>query len=337
MRINHRSIGKYSGPVIYGTETASVPKGSTAEYHAERAYWLTGQVETGNKMGSVMMADGTAFTIGRDQHIAVYPRELSDEDFNAQDDQGGAWELLAAIEASHAGKQLETLWEAFKQRGWYVSPEGSLRWLDDGPHKVKGRNMEHKAGDLVHGAVIRNFITPTNGKVTKTCEKEQAREWAIMLHELTADKRTWDTQKAFGLKHLIDRVQTTKIKVKDHRRRATVQQAVYGNRSIAVLKSDELSPQLDLAMCVLHSYTVNAPSVALKVLSKSIDATAWMPAHDLTVTSREVTFANDLLFRLKQKKYGRWEKRWARTRKEAMAVGWWDKSLFQRDTAVMGP
>jgi len=132
MRIMHRNIGKFSGPVIHGTEVAPLPDNPS---HAGRAYWLTGQAETGNKMGSIMMADGTAFTIGRDQHIAVYPKELASEDFNAADDQGGAWLLLAAIEVAHG--PIHQLWEALEAEGWYVAPDGSLRWIGNGRAKVR--------------------------------------------------------------------------------------------------------------------------------------------------------------------------------------------------------
>lgn len=323
-RVNFRSIGKYTGPVIYGTEVVKPPGGP---FHAGRAFWLTGQVETGNRLGSVMMADGTGFTIGIDQHIAVYPKELAAEDFNAADDQGGAWALLAAMEIAHA--PVGMLWEAFKMRGWYVAPDGTLRWLAAGTHKVQNRKLEHQSGDLVHGATIRDAITPTGGKVVKTCEKETARDWALMLHELTRAPTSRDVQVAFGVKHLCDRVRTRKLRLAEHRRRGTVQQAVYGLANIETIKLTDLGEPLDLAMCVFHSYTVNAPAVAFELLTEAL--------NERNIETEPERFATLLLAKIKAKKYGFWDKRWERTRKAAMEVGWWDGALFKRPAGIMTP
>jgi hypothetical protein len=325
--VNFRSIGKYSGPVVYGTEVVLPPNGP---FHAGRAFWLTGQVETGNRLGSVMMADGTGFTIGIDQHIAVYPKELAHEDFNAADDQGGAWALLAALEVAHAPVRM--LWEAFTQRGWYVAPDGTLRWITGGTHKVQNRKLEHRGGDLVHGNTIRNAVTPTGGRVVKTCEKETAREWALMLHELTRDPTSRDIQVSFGVKHLCHRVRTRKLRLADHRRRVTFQQAVYGDANIEVIKLSDLGYPLDLALCVFHSYTVNAPAVAFRILEESIRSTGWTAEQD--GHDRQESFARDLLHRIKTEKYGFWNKRWERTRKAAMELGCWDGELFTRKPPV---
>lgn len=331
-RVNFRSIGKYTGPVIYGTEVVQPPNGP---FHAGRAFWLTGQVETGNRLGSVMMADGTGFTIGIDQHIAVYPKELAHEDFNAADDQGGAWALLAALEVAHAPVRM--LWEAFEQRGWYVAPDGTLRWIDNGVHKVQNRKLEHQGGDLVHGATIRDVLTPKGGVVTKTCQKEQAREWALMLHELTRAPTSWDVQVSFGVKHLCHRVRTRKLRLAEHRRRVTFQQAVYGSpTNIETIKLADIGEHLDLALCVFHSYTVNAPAVAFRLMEEAIKGLGWSGAWLEDETAR-CNFALNLLTRLKAEKYGRWDKRWARTRKAAMEVGWWDGALFRRPTGIMTP
>jgi len=332
MRVLYRSIGKYSGPVVYGTETLLPPSGP---FHAARAFWLTGEAETGNRVGSVMMADGTGFTIGIDQHIAVYPKELAHEDFNAADDQGGAWALLAALEVAHA--PVKVLWEAFEQRGWYVAPDGTLRWIENGDHKVQNRKLEHRGGDLVHGAVIRDAVTPKGGRVTKVCEKEQAREWAAMLHELTAHPRSRKVQESFGIKHLCNRVRTRKLRLADHRRRITFQKAVYGTPTdIETIRMSDLGEHLDLALCVFHSYTVNAPAVAFRIMEESIRAMGW-PGAWLSDDDARCNFALNLLTRIKAKKYGRWDKRWARTRKAAMDVGWWPEELFKRPAGIMTP
>jgi len=335
MRIMHRNIGKFSGPVIHGTEVAPLPDNPS---HAGRAYWLTGQAETGNKMGSIMMADGTAFTIGRDQHIAVYPKELASEDFNAADDQGGAWLLLAAIEVAHG--PIRQLWEALEAEDWYVAPDGSLRWIENGRAKVRNRWLKHQGGDLVHGAVIRNVITPKNGVVGKGSEWETAKKWAKLFHFLTAHESTWLLQQRFGINHLTHRVRTNKFRLADHRRKVTMQQAVYGDVDISNIHlRTTLGEELDMALCVFHSYTVNAPSVAFKLLAKAINAEGYKPklGDPRADPLERRNFAVTLLRMIKEKKYGRWDKRWKRTRKAAMDVGWWDETLFKAPSGVMTP
>lgn len=327
MRIQRRIINGFSGPVIYGTETIPPPEKEQAALHAERAYWFTGQIETRNRMGSVMMADGTAFTIGRDQHIAVYPRELASEDFNAADDQGGAWALLAAIEKAHG--PVAPLWEKLKENGWYVAKNGTLRWLHHSKTKIKNRDVHHKPGDLVHGAIIRDVFTPKGGKVQKSGSREweQAKAWAEILHNLTADEKTWDVQHDFGLKHLVNRVQTRKLRISNRRRRVTLQQAVYKDRPIETLKSSDLTEAEDLALCVFHSYTVNAPSIAYRLLREAL--TLFEPKED------PFCFGKFLLEKIRGESYGNWKKRWVRTRQEAMRVDWWDARLFEGPAPVM--
>lgn len=331
-----RSINGYSGPVAYGDESVPPPRGAQGALHLERAYWLTGQVETGNRMGSVMMGDGTGFTIGRDQHVAVYPRELADEDYDAEDDQGGAWALLAAIELDHG--PVSELWHALEAHCWYVAKNGSLRWLGSGKAKVGDRLIEHRGGSLVHGALIREVFTPREGKVPRSGSKEwrQARGWAVMLHNLTAHKSTWQTQHDFGLNHLYQRVQSRRVRLSPHRRRTTLQKAIYGQVPAPLIRSADMNPAVDLALCVLHSYTVNAPSITHRLLVQALTETGWTPG-----VGNGVNFARTLLKKIKETKYGFWSRRWDRTRQEAMkagwngGMGWWDAGLFQGPSSVM--
>lgn len=334
MRILHRKIGRYSGAVIYGDEVVPPPDGDAATYHAQRAFWLTGEVETGNRLGSVMMADGTAFTIGIDQHVAVYPRELADEDFNAADDQGAAFDLLAKLEVTDT-QYVSDLWGAFGEEGWYVGLDGRLRHLDAGVVKVKGRNVEVKAGDLVHGALIRNAVTPKGGIVKKdTNEWEVCRRWAMLLHRLVSDPKTLDVQRAFGIYHLGHRVAHRKLRLAGRRRKPTFQKRIYSGSPVTGIRSSDLEPALDLALCVFHSYTVNAPSVAFRLLEASVEATGFA-GHLGATAEQQRTFADDLLFRIRTKRYGRWGNRWERTRKHALGVGWWPRALFIGNQAVM--
>lgn len=336
MRILHRKVGKYQGAVIFGTEVAPPPQGPNADLHSERAYWLTGEVETGNKLGSVMMADGTGFTIGLDQHIAVYPRELAAEDFDAEDDQGGAWKLLAKMEGTKS-EHIKPLWDAFAAEHWYIATDGGLRWLNDGQGMVGiGRNariIQHKAGDLVHGSIIREAITPRQGVVQKgTPSWETCRRWATLLHNLTADTKTAAIQKEFGLAHLHHRVKHRKLQPFEWRLRQTMEELIYGCHNISTVKSSVFSPQFDLALCVFHSYTVNAPSLAFRILKRVVRVVGWKGQS--WGTNNEIVFARILLGEFKWEKYGRWDARWNRTRQHAMRVGWWPKELFRRHSLM---
>jgi len=327
MHITRRTIGKYAGPIVYGEK--NLIEKPDASSHLERAFWLTCEVETGNRMGSVMMADGTAFTIGLDQHVAVYPKELAHEDFNALDDQGGAWALLAEIEKAHG--PVEPLWEALKEQGWYVSPDGHLRWLEEGRAKIKGKWVAFKAGDLVHGALIRDVFTPYKGYVEKTKintkQWEQSKRWATLLHELTAHPQTFEAQKQFGINHLIERIKTRKIKFSTTRRKTTNFHVIYQTKDLNEFSTKDLGENLDLAMCVFHAYTVNAPAIAYSVMAKT-----FLKTHR---THSKYEFSKELLSGLKNQKYGRWDKRWIRTRKIAMDSGLWDPALFKSKDAIM--
>ena len=118
-KVSYRKRKNYSGPLIAGTEPYPAPSAERAGFHIDRAYWLTTRVETGGKFGAVMAYDGTGMTAGPDQHIAVYPKELANEDLNAADDQGSLWKLLRRLEVCDPGGgfggHLATLWALFAE------------------------------------------------------------------------------------------------------------------------------------------------------------------------------------------------------------------------------
>ena len=116
--------------------------------------------------------------------------------------------------------------------------------------------------------------------------------------------------------------------------RPTFQNTIYGGTSVTVIKSDAMDSALDLALCVFHSYTVNAPSVAFKLLEDVMKRSDFPGYKDASV-DHQYAVAFELLKVIKAKKYGRWDKRWERTRKAAMDVGWWPKGLFKRSDSLM--
>jgi hypothetical protein len=338
VQVRYKKVKGYSGPLIYGK---AIPPSPTKN-HLERAVQLTEGVETGFRVGSIMAADGTAMTAGKGQHILVYPKELANEDFNALDDQGGLGELLHFIEVTAPSGELDLLYGEFVAEGWYVASDGKLRWHDDARVKVKGRWLDCKAGDVVHGAVLRDTITPVGGKVPKTGEQwETAKKWAILFHNVFAQESSFDPQATFETHHLVYRVATRKFSFRPGYRKETILQVVYGGPTdLLKLKAGrDISDELDLAMCVFHSHTVNAPAIAFRRLRETIQATGYDAARHRG-TAGEITFARELLKRLAKAKYGRWNEsvdggRWARTRAHARTSGQWPTKFFRGQNPVM--
>jgi hypothetical protein len=335
VRVMHKRFRSYSGPAIYGAKLGAPP---ATVNHARRAVILTEAVETGRRVGSVFAADGTAMTAGRGQHILVYPKELANEDFDAKDDQGGLGKLLHTIEVCAPSPALERLFKAFKQEGWFLGRDGQLRWWGDGRAKVKGKWIPHSSGDIVHGAVLRDTITPLGGRVPSSGERwETAKRWALLFHETFKTKRSMDVQMDFEVEHLVYRTTTRRYQFLPNRRRATVEQVVYGHSTylVNIAVPRDITPQLDLAMCVFHSHTVNAPAIAYRKLAETIKATGFSALNHRRSSTMEVDFARELLRRLAKAKYARWNEdiengRWARSRKRAMELGFWPPEFFRQ-------
>jgi len=96
---------------------------------------------------------------------------------------------------------------------------------------------------------------------------------------------------------------------------------------LKVGSAEAVSEHLDLAMAVWHSFAVNAPSLARKVLEAVI--------QEHPVSSDSSGFARALTRALRVARGEKWQKRYERTRKAVMASGLWDKSLtYGRDCVL---
>ena len=331
-RVIHKKFRGYSGPVVYGEKLGDP---TFSDEHIERVVLLTEAVETGRRAGSVFAADGTAMTGGRAQHILVYPRELANEDWNAKNDQGGLGSLLRLLEVEVGGEPVNALFRAFEIEGWYLAQDGQLRWLKSGRIKVANRWVDYSGGDVVYGAVLRDAITPKGGKVPSSGpEWETAKQWALLFHEVFQGDKSMEAQQRFEVMHLVDRIGTRKYQFFNNRRSATVAQVVYGPGDPSTLRvGRDISAHLDLAMCLFHSHSVNAPSVAFASLRDALRATGFTPAD--RGLAGEVSFARELLRRLANTSYGRWNDsieggRWNRSRKRAMEFGFWPEAFFRQ-------
>lgn len=323
--VGWRSFGDYSGPVIQGVDP--IPPPLQDKRHVARAYWLTTKVETGAKFGAIVMYDGTGVTGGPDQHVAVYPRHLADA--SLENDQGGLWKLLRRLEtaqrwsgAAEPGQNrlqpyVETLWNMFAEHGWFVSQDGALRFLD--------------TGALVPGNTIRNVLTPKDGKVPERGpETEAANRWAFAFHDLLVHPEGRSAQVEFGMEHLVERTRSRRIALPSGNK-ISVLDAGYGDREITAIHVGKDWPeQLDLALCMYQSHSVNAPAIANRAL---IDASM---AH----MNNEPAFAKALIKLLGNSTFGRWDDdieggRYQRTRTAARASGLWDVALFDGPNAIM--
>lgn len=314
-RVRFRS---YAGPSIKGTHPFTLEEPSS---HWDRVLWLTSKVESGGKFGAITMYDGTAMTAGLHQAIAVYPKELRHEDFAASDDQGSLWKILRMLEMIPSFPELEELWDAFRDVGWYVSMDGHCRYLEDGIVKIKNRNKRVKAGDLVYGYEIREQFTPNQGKVPVRGGKwEQSKNWALAFHRVFSSPDSFKAQVKFGQEHFFRYCQRKKLKVGGVTKTAGewLYPSGWENPQMNV-------PALDLALATFWSHSVNAPSKAWNLMKTSLRVRPLEESPE--------AFAKDILSRLGRAKYARWHfdqknGRWVRTRLFARRSGCWPSEFF---------
>lgn len=318
-RVRRVTFRSYAGPSIKGSEPWEI-EGPVD--HWARVLWLTSKVESGGKFGAITMYDGTAMTAGLHQAIAVYPKELRHEDFAAKDDQGSLWKLLRMIEMVPNFPELEELWAAFAEENWYVATDGKLRYLEDATVKVKSRNRRVTAGDMVYGFEIREAFTPNQGKTPARGAKwEQSKRWAHLFHAVFSNPKSFKAQTKFGQEHFHRYCRNKRIKASDERK--SISEWLYEGRHLNPSVSTE---ELDLALAVLWSHSVNGPAIAWKLLRQTLSR--HDPIEDPS------SFSRDILRRLGRSNYGRWNHtvkngRWARTRLAAMRSGMWSAELFK--------
>jgi hypothetical protein len=310
--VSFSSYGSYSGPRIRGKKSLDLRRDSS---HMDRVLWLTSKVESGGNFGAVMAYDGTGMTAGLHQAIAVYPKELADDDLNAADDQGSLFALLASL-PSDTTTALRAL---FASEGWLLVGE-DLRYADDTVVHIGDVTVRAKRNSLVYGDHIRDVFTPVDGKVPRSGPRwEESKRWAVAFHEVFSNPKTFDAQIAFGVEHFNNTARRKKLSVAG--RTATLSEWLYGG--------SPLSMEADLAIAVFWSHSVNGPSVAYRILTSVLE-------KDPTPSQG---FASRLLRDLAHSTYGRWNfsvrsGRWSRTRLAAKASGLWPKEFFE-PTGIM--
>jgi len=313
---------KYAGLKIVG-KVAQQPVNFESS-HLDRASWLTAEVESGGKFGTVMNFDGTGMTAGLHQAIAVYPRYLDDEKIN--NDQGPLWKLLNRMRLlAYDSITLLRIFDRLYDFGWYLAEDATLRYTGN--------------GDIVDGKGIRDRLTGSRDGVMplKGNDRAIAEEVIKLFHEAFSDHKTFEAQIAFGKEHFIKRAERTNLRFckKTTHKRYRIMDVLY-DPEFHMTHPESLPwdcKEMDLADAMFWSNTVNAPGAALKVLCKVVDA-GGRPKDFYTVRK----FAKELIHALGTSSYGRWDDdikngRYQRTRKAAMQV--WPKEFFTGPSAIM--
>lgn len=296
--VTWRKYKSWSGCKIRGTKDYEL-KPDERDEHMKRALWLTAQVEGGGTFGAINSYDGAGMSAGLEHKIALYPRTMQ---------QASLWPLLREMELHGHCEALEVLWEAlWCEARWYVAQDGKLR------HRDNGR--------IISGDEIRDMFTPPGGEVPRSGPNwEQAKEWAIMFHNLFAAEETHAVQINSAIDGLIS----------GHERlEAAAYEKTVGSSDLKkLLVGIDIDHENDLAWCVYHSFSVNAPSYARSRL-QACDPTSGK------------TFPKRIIRILGTSNYGRWHdtvdgsNRYDRTRIYAMRSGFWSNELFEGPDAIM--
>jgi hypothetical protein len=285
----------HSGIKISGTVEFVQP---TTINHLERAVWLTSRLEA-PRWGSVQSYDGAAMSGGLLHNIAVQPRGM---------EQGSFFALLRAIVDDSVSFPEDPVWEmetAFHGMGWTLAPDGKLRRGD---------------GTLVGGKEIRNTFTPPDGQVPRRGrEHTVAALWAERFHKVLSSQSTFRAQSRYAALWLASGNKVAELDV--YRKYVSTKLD-----SMIGVRSTDLPAEIDLAMCVYHSFSVNGPAPAQTALR------AAMP-----YLYNSMKFASTLIRKLGTSDYGRWmddpddkKSRYDATRLAVWRCNWWATDLAKR-------
>ena len=313
VKVGWRSFKTKSGTVYSGCKisgTVGIPKPEPTS-HMGRAYYLTAMLEAPS-YGSVQSYDRCAMSGGPMHNIAVYPGNMA---------QGSMFPLLRAIELGAGDAvSVQKLWDAYKKAGWYIARDGKLKNV--------------MTGKLITGKAIREEFSPVGGKVPKAGPNWlQAKRWATLHHNVFADPLTFKSQQDFAIGYLLKgQRKYENIFYKDQgmdpetlRVWSTQDEADLAEADVPLdVYNNHLSLKEDLAMCLYHSHSVNAPGPARTALVRVLKR-----------RKRGDEFAQLLVWTLGTYKYGNWKVRYARTRKWAMRSELWPASFFSGPTAIM--
>jgi hypothetical protein len=203
--------------------------------------------------------------------------------------QGGLWRLVYdAIACLPATDAVVTTVQALMRRAGWVFGYATTISV-----------LQEESRAPVSGAVIQDVLTPFDGVVpTRGVQWEQSVEWASAFSELFAHPSTYPLQFKSGT-NAIARASTRYPEFK----------SFYGGEEI------QKGSVLDFNLCVWWSYWVNAPSIARKTYGEARGT------------------GTTIIQALGNSGWGRWNRnipggRYQRTRKRALASGYWEKGVI---------
>jgi hypothetical protein len=228
-KISYISFKKFKGLRIKGTVPYE-PSPSFAEFHLERAFYLTSQVESGGKFGAVMSYDGTGMTAGLHQAIAVLPKTK---------EQGSLWKVMRRVEllpGDIPGR--DKIWELLDKEGMYLAQDCVVR--------------DTRMGLPVVGEHLRRVLSGPDGVVPISGEvSERAEDFITAFHELFSSPATFRLQVEYGKEHFCKAAHRVKVTVGGTR--PFIQDAVYGDDEISRVTVEDLGYETDLAMSMYWS------------------------------------------------------------------------------------
>lgn len=266
--------------------------------HLEKAAWLTSAVEVGATFGTVQSYDGAGMSAGLEHKIAVLPKTLQ---------QGSLWPFLSKLEEGlepNLPRGLMHLFSEFEKVSWFIDPRGILR--------------NKHSGKIISGEEIRNEFAPPGGVVPESGPLfEKAKRWIELFSEAFSEPATFPLQIKQAKLGLLNLHKDLESEV--YERYCNIADA-----SAAVVGFN-ISKELDLAMCIYHSYSVNAPTKARQVLKAVLDKNL-----------SEKNFSKEIIKEFATNSYANWKKRYLRTWTAAKNSNLFDDSLFL-DSSIAPP
>lgn len=317
-------FNNFAGLKVNGT----VPLEKKVSTHFDRASWLTAQVESGGKFGTVINYDGTGITAGIHQAIAVYPRTLDDN--NIENDQGPLWRLLF---------ELENTWNKFSEDPTTIDttqvpyPEFKSYLEGFGLSIKRDKALSTKDGRLLGGKELRFILSGSEDGILpeKGLSRDRAEAIVSKFHKLFSSRWTFDTQLEFGKEHFSSESQKV-LRFCESFPKVSIKSFLSATKDGVSFEGSNKLDEKDLAFCVYWSNSVNAPGYSLKVLCKVLDIV------DKSKGSFWEVFPKRLIKSLGSTSFGRWDDdipggRYQRTRSYAMKV--WPIEFFEGSLAIM--
>jgi len=232
-----RKYKEFSGCLVRGTVAISNPQ--SPELHLSCAAYLTAQVEAPH-FGLVQSYDGAGISAGLLHNILVGPRDLS---------QGSLGKLTRRVLDAIGGSSAFNHELAVK--GWTLGTDGTFI----------------SKGAAVSGAALRDWVAPPGGKVPKSGpEWDQAAKMASIFHDIFSDPNGFAAQERYAMEWLAAGNRQAELAVyRKFSGRADLASPM--TLTMAATAPIKLPPDIHVAMCVYHSFSVNSPVSAAKGLA----------------------------------------------------------------------